>query len=61
MVISDRSSRPRPFHSTTRDCRGSGPASGHCFTVKTTSFISPTSPPLLKCANHQVYHLVHMC
>jgi hypothetical protein len=22
---------------------------------------SPTSPPLIKCANHQVYHLVHVC
>ena len=27
-----------------------------------TNSISPlTSSPLFKCANHQVYHLVHMC
>jgi hypothetical protein len=37
------------------------PAPGHCFTVKTTSFTSPTSPPLLKCPNYQVYHPVHVC
>jgi hypothetical protein len=30
-------------------------------TVKITFFTLPTSPPLLKCANHQVYHLVHVC
>jgi hypothetical protein len=40
---------------------GLGPAFGHCFLVKNTSFTSPTSPPLLKCANHQVYHLMHVC
>jgi hypothetical protein len=43
------------------------PTSGqHEFSVRslflvTNNSTSPTSPPLLKCANHQVYHLVHMC
>jgi hypothetical protein len=39
----------------------SGSASGHWFSVTITSFTSLTPPPLLKCANHQVYHLVHVC
>jgi hypothetical protein len=38
----------------------SPPASGHCFIVTITSFTSPTSPPLLKYVNHQVFHLVHV-
>jgi hypothetical protein len=28
---------------------------------KNTSATSPPSQPLLKCANHQIYHLVHVC
>jgi hypothetical protein len=37
-----------------------GLVSGHYFTVTTNSITSPTFPPLLKCANYQVYHLVHV-
>ena len=29
--------------------------------IATNSISLLTSSPLLKCANHQVYHLVHMC
>jgi hypothetical protein len=36
-------------------------ANVRCSVRENTSLTSPTSPPLLKCANHQVYHLVHMC
>ena len=36
-------------------------AFGHSVTSATNSFSPLTSSPLLKCANHQVYHLVHMC
>ena len=34
--------------------------SGHPVTSATNSFSTPTSPPLLKRANHQVYYLVHV-
>ena len=36
-------------------------ASGHSVTSATNSFSTQSPSPLLKCANHQVYHLVHMC
>ena len=36
-------------------------ASGHSITSATNSSSTLSSSPLLKCANHQVYHLVHMC
>ena len=42
----------------------SDPASGQLTdaSIFATNSISPlTSLPLLKCANHQVYYLVHMC
>ena len=42
----------------------SDPASGQLTDASifaTNSISLLTSPPLLKCANHQVYHLVHMC
>ena len=42
----------------------SDPASGQLTdaSIIATNSISPlTSSPLFKCANHQVYHLVHMC
>jgi hypothetical protein len=39
--------------------------SGHIETkvrsVKNNTSSTPTSPPLIKCANHQVYHLMHVC
>ena len=36
-------------------------ASSHSVTSATNSSLTLSSSPLLKCANHQVYHLVHMC
>jgi hypothetical protein len=38
-----------------------GSAFGWWFSVKIKTFASQTSPPLIKCANHHVYHLVHVC
>ena len=35
--------------------------SNHSITSATNSFSTLSSSPLLKCANHQVYLLVHMC
>jgi ribosomal protein L34E len=58
--------RPRPLCSVDRTHRTpslttTNIASSQCFSVKNTSPTSLTSPPLLKCANHKVYHLVHVC
>ena len=36
-------------------------ASGHPVNSAFNSFSTQSSLPLLKCAKHQVYHLVHMC
>jgi hypothetical protein len=61
-----RPSPPARNQSTLTGCRRqhlvtAWPASGQCFLARNTSVTSPPSQPLLKCANHQVYHLVHVC
>ena len=38
-----------------------GPTSSHCISSETNPLSSLSPSPLLKCVNHQVYHLVHMC
>jgi hypothetical protein len=54
------SDQDHALHSTTnRTRRSSVLCSARSLPV--TFLTSPTLPPLLKCANHQVFHLVHVC
>jgi hypothetical protein len=60
-VRSQAESAPHCAEMTGRACLESGPAFGHPSDLLNFTNIVTTSSPLLKCANHQVYHLVHVC